>query len=50
LTVVILAEGTNHRVELSLYYCRRSVDQFVLVSGLPLGPITRFIFLFFFFF
>jgi hypothetical protein len=37
-------------IELSLYYGRRSVDQFVLVSGLPLGPMTRFIFLFFFFF
>jgi hypothetical protein len=30
------------RVELSLYYGRRSVDQFVLVSGSPLGPMTRF--------
>jgi hypothetical protein len=29
-------------VELSLYYGRRSVDQFVLVSGSPLGPMTRF--------
>jgi hypothetical protein len=27
---------------------RQTVDQFVLVSGLPLGPMTRFIFLFFF--
>jgi hypothetical protein len=33
--------------ELSLYYGRRSVDQFILVSGLPLGPMTRFIYLFF---
>jgi hypothetical protein len=30
------------RVELSLYYGRRSVDQFVLVSDSPLGPMTRF--------
>jgi hypothetical protein len=30
------------RFELSLSYCRRSVDQFVLVSGSPLGPMTRF--------
>jgi hypothetical protein len=29
-------------VELSLSYGRRPVDQFVLVSGSPLGPITRF--------
>jgi hypothetical protein len=29
-------------LELSLYYGRRSVDQFVLVSGSPLGPMTRF--------
>jgi hypothetical protein len=29
-------------VELSLSYARRSVDQFVLVSGSPLGPMTRF--------
>jgi hypothetical protein len=28
-------------VELSLSYGRRSVDQFVLVSGSPLGPMTR---------
>jgi hypothetical protein len=32
---------TTH-VELSLSYGRRSVDQFVLVSGSPLGPMTRF--------
>jgi hypothetical protein len=32
----------NKRVELSLYYGRRSVDQFFLISGLPLGPLTRF--------
>jgi hypothetical protein len=31
----------------SLSYGRRSVDQFVLVSGSPLGPTTRF-YLFFF--
>jgi hypothetical protein len=30
------------RVELSLYYGRQSVDQFVLVSGSPLGPMARF--------
>jgi hypothetical protein len=29
-------------VELSLSYGRRSVDQFVLVSGSPLGPMTKF--------
>jgi hypothetical protein len=29
-------------VELSLSYGRRSVFQFVLVSGSPLGPMTRF--------
>jgi hypothetical protein len=29
-------------VELSLSYGRRSVDQFILVSGSPLGPMTRF--------
>jgi hypothetical protein len=29
-------------VELSLYYGRRSVDHFVLVSGSPLGPMTSF--------
>jgi hypothetical protein len=29
-------------VQLSLSYCQQSVDQFVLVSGSPLGPITRF--------
>jgi hypothetical protein len=29
-------------VELSLSYGLRSVDQFVLVSGSPLGPMTRF--------
>jgi hypothetical protein len=29
-------------VALSLSYGRRSVDQFVLVSGSPLGPVTRF--------
>jgi hypothetical protein len=29
-------------VELSLFYGRGSVDQFVLVSGSPLGPMTRF--------
>jgi hypothetical protein len=29
-------------VELSLSYGRRSADQFVLVSGHPLGPMTRF--------
>jgi hypothetical protein len=28
--------------ELSLSYGQRSVDQFVLVSGSPLGPMTRF--------
>jgi hypothetical protein len=28
--------------ELSLFYGRWSVDQFVLVSGSPLGPMTRF--------
>jgi hypothetical protein len=28
--------------ELSLSYVRRSVDQFVLVSGSPLGPMIRF--------
>jgi hypothetical protein len=28
--------------ELSLSYGRRSVNQFVLVSGSPLGPMTRF--------
>jgi hypothetical protein len=27
---------------MSWSYCRRSVDQFVMVSGSPLGPITRF--------
>jgi hypothetical protein len=27
---------------LSLFYGRQSVDQFVLVSGSPLGPMTRF--------
>jgi hypothetical protein len=36
-------------VGLNLSYGRRSVDQFLLVSGLPLGHMTRFIFLFFFF-
>jgi hypothetical protein len=30
------------RVELSLSYGRRSVDHFVLVSGSPFGPMTRF--------
>jgi hypothetical protein len=43
-------------LKLSYYYIRswssscgrQTVDQFVLVSGLPLGPMTRFIFLFFF--
>jgi hypothetical protein len=30
-------------VELSLSYGRRSVDQFVLISGSPLGPMTNFI-------
>jgi hypothetical protein len=29
-------------VELSLSYGRRSVDQFVMVSGIPLGPVTTF--------
>jgi hypothetical protein len=29
-------------IELSLSYGRRSVDQFVLISGSPLGPMTRF--------
>jgi hypothetical protein len=29
-------------VELGLSYGRRSVDQFILVSGSPLGPITKF--------
>jgi hypothetical protein len=29
-------------VELSLSYGRRSVDKFILVSGSPLGPATRF--------
>jgi hypothetical protein len=29
-------------VELSLFYAGRSVDQFILVSGSPLGPMTRF--------
>jgi hypothetical protein len=29
-------------ITLSFYYGRRSVDQFVLVSGSPLGPMTRF--------
>jgi hypothetical protein len=32
----------QHLVELSLSCGRRSVDQFVLVSGSPLGPMTRF--------
>jgi hypothetical protein len=31
-----------HTLELSLSYGRRSVDQFVLVSGSPLGPMSRF--------
>jgi hypothetical protein len=37
-------EGNKYHfmVELSLYYGRRSVDQFVLVSGSPLGPMTKF--------
>jgi hypothetical protein len=36
------------RVELSLSYGRRSVDQFILVSGSPLGPMTTFyLYLFF---
>jgi hypothetical protein len=29
-------------VQLSLFYDRQSVDKFVLVSGSPLGPMTRF--------
>jgi hypothetical protein len=29
-------------LELSLSYGRRSFDQFILVSGSPLGPTTRF--------
>jgi hypothetical protein len=29
-------------VEMRLSYCRRLVDQFDLVSGSPLGPMTRF--------
>jgi hypothetical protein len=32
----------GHRAGLSLSYGRRSVDQFVLVSGSPLGPMIRF--------
>jgi hypothetical protein len=34
--------GVKSWVELSLPYGRQSVDQFVLVSGSPLGPMTRF--------
>jgi hypothetical protein len=34
-------------VELSLSYGRRSVDHFLLVSGSPLGPMTRFYLYFF---
>jgi hypothetical protein len=33
---------SGHWVELSISYGRRSVDQFVLVSGSLLGPMTRF--------
>jgi hypothetical protein len=44
-------DWARHRVGLNVeerswswssYCCRQSVDQFVLVSGLPLGPLTRF--------
>jgi hypothetical protein len=37
-----LLAQTNCWVELSLSYCRRLVDQFVLVLGSPLGPMIRF--------
>jgi hypothetical protein len=37
-----LTRGRVCNLLLSLYYGRQSVDQFVLVSGSPLGPMTRF--------
>jgi hypothetical protein len=37
-----VSQCQQYLVELSLSYGRRSVDQFILVSGSPLGPMTRF--------
>jgi hypothetical protein len=41
LTSRVHEDGQNV-VELSLSYSLQSVDQFVLVLGSPLGPMTRF--------